>query len=43
MSQTSNMTELDNCLKKLYLSTIKGCYSDEANLARQGAMVKSGV
>lgn len=38
MSRTSNMTELDSGLKKLYLSTIKGCYSDEADLARQESL-----
>jgi DNA replication protein DnaC len=38
MSQTSNMTALNNGLKKLYLSTIKGCYSDEADLARQESL-----
>lgn len=38
MSQTSNMTELESGLKKLYLSTIKDCYSDEADLARQESL-----
>ena len=35
MSQESNMTELNSGLKKLYLTTIKSCYGDEAELARQ--------
>lgn len=35
MSQTNNTVELDNSLKKLYLSTIRGCYREEADLARQ--------
>jgi DNA replication protein DnaC len=38
MNQKSNMTELDSGLKKLYLSTIKGCYSEEADLARQESL-----
>ena len=38
MSQTNNMTELDGGLKKLYLATIKDCYSDEADLARQESL-----
>lgn len=38
MSQTSSMAELDSSLKKLYLSTIKGCYRDEADLARKESL-----
>lgn len=38
MSQTSRMAELDSSLKKLYLSTIKGCYRDEADLARKESL-----
>jgi DNA replication protein DnaC len=38
MSQTDNMTQLNSGLKKLYLTTIKDCYSDEADLARQEAL-----
>ncbi len=38
MSQINNITELDGGLKKLYLSTIKGCYSDEADLARKESL-----
>jgi len=37
MNQPNSMT-LDDGLKKLYLSTIKGCYLDEANLARQESL-----
>ncbi|MBW1750220.1 MAG: IS21-like element helper ATPase IstB [Deltaproteobacteria bacterium] len=38
MSQTNNTVELDNSLKKLYLSTIRGCYREEADLARQESL-----
>ena len=38
MSQISNITELDSGLKKLNLSTIRGCYSDEADLARKESL-----
>lgn len=38
MSQTNSISELDSGLKKLYLSTIKGCYHDEADLARQESL-----
>lgn len=37
MNQTDFMA-LDAGLKKLYLSTMKGCYSDEADLARQESL-----
>lgn len=36
---TSDMNKtLDVCLKQLYLSTIKGCYRDEAELARRESL-----
>jgi len=38
MSQTNNIAELDSGLKKLYLGTIRDCYSDEADLARQESL-----
>ncbi len=38
MNKASNMTELDSALKKLYLATIRDCYSDEADLARQESL-----
>lgn len=38
MSQTNNTVELNNSLKKLYLSTIRGCYREEADLARQESL-----
>lgn len=37
MNQPDSMT-LDDGLKQLYLSTIKECYSDEADLARQESL-----
>jgi DNA replication protein DnaC len=37
MNQPNSIT-LDDGLKTLYLSTIKGCYSDEADLARQESL-----
>jgi len=38
MKQTGNIAELDGGLKKLYLSTIRGCYRDEADLARKESL-----
>lgn len=38
MSQTNNAHTLDSCLKKLYLSTIRTCYQEEADLARQESL-----
>ena len=38
MSRINNITELNSGLKKLYLATIRDCYSDEADLARQEAL-----
>jgi len=33
-----NQTRLDDSLKKLHLSTIRGCYRDEADIARQESL-----
>lgn len=33
-----NQTKLDSSLKKLYLSTIRACYRDEADIARQESL-----
>lgn len=38
MNQTEPMAELDRGLTQLYLSTIRGCYSNEADLARQESL-----
>ena len=38
MNQPDAMAELDRGLRKLYLSTIRGCYNDEADLARQESL-----
>jgi DNA replication protein DnaC len=38
MNQTDNITELEDGLKKLYLSTIRGCYRDEADLAKKESL-----
>ncbi len=38
MIQISNEPSLDSCLRQLYLSTIRSCYQEEANLARQESL-----
>jgi DNA replication protein DnaC len=38
MNQTDKITELEGGLKKLYLSTIRGCYRDEADLAKKESL-----
>lgn len=38
MNQTENRSPLDRSLKKLYLSTIRACYQEEADLARQESL-----
>jgi DNA replication protein DnaC len=38
MNQTDKQITLDRSLKKLYLATIRACYQEEANLARQESL-----
>lgn len=38
MNQAVNAPELENSLRKLYLSTVRRCYRDEADLARQESL-----
>lgn len=38
MSQTTNMVELERSLKQLWLATVRGCYREEADLARQESL-----
>jgi len=38
MSQINTDQTMDSCLRQLYLSTIRTCYQEEANLARQESL-----
>jgi len=38
MKQINNEQTLEYCLRQLYLSTIRSCYQEEANLARQESL-----
>jgi DNA replication protein DnaC len=38
MRQLNNEQTLEYCLRQLYLSTIRSCYQEEANLARQESL-----
>ena len=38
MKHTNNEQTLDYCLRQLYLSTIRSCYQEEADLARQESL-----
>lgn len=38
MSQTNSTHTMDSCLRQLHLSTIRTCYQEEANLARQESL-----